>query len=81
MIPRPEGGVDERRRAVPEPRQPPDDPQHLQTHRGPVGFCNLQLTKVNGTIVFDPHVAGCCVITLDEAQAKAVRNTLTEWLG
>jgi len=31
--------------------------------------------------VLDPHVAGCCVIVLDEDQAKAVRNTLTEWLG
>ncbi|HWR48051.1 MAG TPA: hypothetical protein VN327_10640, partial [Pseudonocardiaceae bacterium] len=32
-------------------------------------------------IVLDPHVAGCCVIELDEDQAIAVRNTLTQWLG
>jgi hypothetical protein len=55
-------------------------PSACQTHGGPVGFCNLRLTKVNGTIVLDPHVAGCCVIVLEEDQATAVRNTLTEWL-
>jgi hypothetical protein len=27
------------------------------------------MTKVNGEIVFDPHVAGCCVISLDESQS------------
>ncbi|MGH3770464.1 MAG: hypothetical protein ACRDRW_03545 [Pseudonocardiaceae bacterium] len=56
-------------------------PSTCQTHRGPTGFCNLQLRKVDGTIVLDPHVAGCCVIVLDEDEATAVRNTLTEWLG
>lgn len=52
-----------------------------QTHHGCKGFCNLRLTKVNGEIVLDPHVAGCCVISLDEVEARAVRDTLTEWLG
>lgn len=37
--------------------------------------------RPNGEIVFDPHVAGCCVISLDESQAATVRDTLTEWLG
>lgn len=56
-------------------------PATCQTHRGCKGFCNLRLTKVDGEIVFDPHVAGCCVISLDENEARTVRDTLTEWLG
>jgi hypothetical protein len=39
------------------------------------------MTKVNSEIMFDPHVAGCCVISPDESQATTVRDTLTEWLG
>jgi hypothetical protein len=34
-----------------------------------------------GSLVFDPHVTGDCVITLDEEGAKTLRNLLTEWLG
>jgi hypothetical protein len=56
-------------------------PSTCRTHGGCRGFCNLRLTKVGGNIVLDPHVAGCCVIELDQDQATAVRNTLTEWLG
>ena len=56
-------------------------PATCQTHRGCRGFCNLRMTKVNGEIVLDPHVAGCCVISFDENQATTVRDTLTEWLG
>lgn len=52
-----------------------------QTHHGCKGFCNLRLTKLSGKILFDPHVTGCCVISLDESEAKAVRDTLAEWLG
>lgn len=52
-----------------------------QTHRGCKGFCNLRLTKVGGEIVLDPHVTGCCVLRFDEIEARAVRDTLTEWLG
>ncbi len=52
-----------------------------RTHRGCKGFCNLRLTKGNGEIVLNPHVAGCCVISLDEIEARVVRDTLTEWLG
>jgi hypothetical protein len=35
----------------------------------------------NATIVLDPHIAGSCVITLDEAGACALRDALTEWLN
>lgn len=52
-----------------------------QAHRGCKGFCNLRLTKLGGEILFDPHVTGGCVISLDEIEAKAVRDTLAEWLG
>jgi hypothetical protein len=50
-------------------------------HRGPVGFANLLVSMQGGTIVFDPHVTGACVIALDEEGAKSLRNILTEWLG
>jgi hypothetical protein len=50
-------------------------------HRGPVGFANLVVSKRGGTIVFDPHVGGACVVTLAEAEAVALRDALTRWLG
>ncbi|MDQ3760525.1 MAG: hypothetical protein M3460_02145 [Actinomycetota bacterium] len=50
-------------------------------HRGPIGFANLLVSKRDGTIVFDPHVDGSCVIYLDEDGATQLRDTLTEWLG
>ncbi|HEX5347284.1 MAG TPA: hypothetical protein VFW64_09350 [Pseudonocardiaceae bacterium] len=56
-------------------------PATCQTHRGCRGFCNLRMTKVNGEIVLDPHVAGCCVISFDENQATTVRDILTECFG
>ncbi len=34
-----------------------------------------------GEIVLDPHVAGSCVIILDEAAATALFDLLGEWLG
>jgi hypothetical protein len=46
-----------------------------------VDFTNLLVTKLDGTIVLDPHVDGSCVIRLGEDGATALRNTLTEWLG
>lgn len=52
-----------------------------KTHQGARGFCNLVMTKVEGRIVIDPHADGQCVIELDEDQATAVRDQLTEWLG
>jgi hypothetical protein len=50
-------------------------------HRGPVGFANLMVSMQGRSIVFDPHVTGACVITLEEEGAKTLRNLLTEWLG
>jgi hypothetical protein len=47
-------------------------------HRGPIGFANLLVSMQGGSIVFDPHVTGACVIALDEEGAKALRNILTE---
>ena len=48
---------------------------------GSRGFCNLGMSKIGGQIVLDPHVAGSCVIWLDEDEARAMRDQLTEWLG
>jgi hypothetical protein len=51
-----------------------------QAH-GAVGFTNLLVTKENGTIVLNPHVANCCVLRLDEQAARALLGILGEWLG
>ncbi|MGH3800193.1 MAG: hypothetical protein ACRDTD_08705 [Pseudonocardiaceae bacterium] len=66
----------------PAPRGGPDRTiaATSQIH-GSRGFCNLRLTKVDGEIVLDPHVAGSCVITLDETAATALFDLLGEWLG
>ncbi|MGH3548585.1 MAG: hypothetical protein ACRDQU_10855 [Pseudonocardiaceae bacterium] len=50
-------------------------------HQGSVGFANLAVRKLNGAIELDPHVTGCCVITLDESAGCVLRDALTEWLG
>ena len=50
-------------------------------HGGSRGFTNLVMTKVGGRITLDPHATGACVIELDETEATAVWDTLTEWLG
>jgi len=50
-------------------------------HRGPIGFANLLVSMRGGTIVFDPHVTGSCVIFFDEDGARTLRDILTEWLG
>jgi hypothetical protein len=50
-------------------------------HRGPIGFANLMVNERDGRIVFDPHVTGECLISLDEQSARMLRDTLTEWLG
>jgi hypothetical protein len=55
-------------------------PSTCRTHGGCRGFCNLRLTKVGDSIVLDPHVTDCCVIELDQDQARAIRDTLIEWL-
>ena len=66
----------------PVPRGGKDRPivATCQIH-GSRGFCNLRLTKVDSEIVLDPHVAGSCVITLDETAATALFDLLGEWLG
>lgn len=45
------------------------------------GFTNLVISKRDGEIELDPHVDGCCLLTLDEIGASALRDALTEWLG
>ncbi len=51
------------------------------TQHGSAGFTNLMESKRDGAIVLDPHVAGLCVITLDEVAATALFDLLGEWLG
>ena len=51
-----------------------------QAH-GSTGFTNLLVTKENGTIVLNPHVANCCVLRLDEQAARTLLGILAEWLG
>ena len=55
-------------------------PATCALHRGPRGFTNLMVNMRGQTIVLDPHVAGCCVITLDEVGARALCDALMEWL-
>jgi hypothetical protein len=49
-------------------------------HRGAAGFTNLMVKMSDRMIVLDPHVDCCCVITLNEAAARALYDVLTEWL-
>jgi hypothetical protein len=51
-----------------------------QAH-GATGFTNLLVTKEDGIIVLNPHVANCCVLKLDEQAATTLHSILTEWLG
>lgn len=51
-----------------------------QAH-GAVGFTNLLVTKQDGIIVLNPHVANCCVLRLDEQAARSLLGILGEWLG
>jgi hypothetical protein len=55
-------------------------PATSRLDRGPVEFANLTVTKYNGTIVFDPHIPGACVVSLDEEGATKLRDVLTAWL-
>lgn len=56
-------------------------PATCTTHSNGYGFCNLRVSKFGGDVVLDPHVAGACVITLDETAATALFDLLREWLG
>lgn len=51
-----------------------------QAH-GAAGFTNLLVTKEDGIIVLNPHVANCCVLKLDEQAATTLYGILAEWLG
>jgi hypothetical protein len=50
-------------------------------HRGPIGFANLLVSLHGRSVVFDPHVTGQCLITINEDAAKTLRDILTHWLG
>jgi hypothetical protein len=50
-------------------------------HGAARGFTNLTMRGLDGEIELTPHVPGSCVIELDESEACALRDTLTEWLG
>jgi hypothetical protein len=51
-----------------------------QAH-GAAGFTNLLVTKENGVIVLNPHLANCCVLRLDEQTARTLHGIFGEWLG
>ncbi|MGH3870977.1 MAG: hypothetical protein ACRDSR_05595 [Pseudonocardiaceae bacterium] len=51
-----------------------------QAH-GTAGFTNLLVTKEDGFIVLNPHLANCCVLRMDEQAARALRGIVGEWLG
>jgi hypothetical protein len=54
-------------------------PTTCQIH-GSRGFCNLRVTKINGEIVLNPHVAGSCIIKLDKTAATQLFDILGERL-
>jgi hypothetical protein len=56
-------------------------PATCAIHRGPIGFANLLVSMQDGSIVFDPHVTGACVIAINEEGATILCDVLTEWLG
>ena len=49
-------------------------------NQGPVEFTNLTVSKYDEIIVFDPHVPGACVMSVDEEGATKLRDLLTAWL-
>jgi hypothetical protein len=51
-----------------------------QSH-GSAGFTNLLVTKEDGVIVLNPHLANCCVLRLEEQAAATLHSILGEWLG
>jgi hypothetical protein len=55
-------------------------PITCQIH-GARGFCNLRVSKIGGEIVLDPHVAGSCVLRLNEVAATQLFDILGQWLG
>jgi hypothetical protein len=65
----------------PDKRRRKAIPATCGLHRGPIGFANFLVSMQGGTVVFDPHLTGACVIALEEEGATALRDILTEWLG
>jgi hypothetical protein len=55
-------------------------PVSCTVHGGAYGYTNLAMRELDGTIEFDPHVTGACVIRIDHAGAAMLRDTLAEWL-
>ena len=53
----------------------------FRNQAGGVELCDLGVTKLAGSIVLDPHVAGACVVVLDEAAATALVDLLGEDIG
>jgi hypothetical protein len=46
------------------------------------GYCtNLLVTKDEGVIVLNPHIANCCVLRLKSAGRDRAANGLGEWLA
>ncbi|MGH3888339.1 MAG: hypothetical protein ACRDSZ_17525 [Pseudonocardiaceae bacterium] len=46
------------------------------------GFTNLVIRKLEGGgVEFDPHAVGGCVVNLDKAATRALREILIEWLA
>lgn len=66
---------------IPTNRRRKAIPATCQLHRGPIGFANLMVSEQDGSITFDPHVTGSCVITIDEEGARTLHNLPAEWLG
>jgi hypothetical protein len=56
-------------------------PVSCELEQGPSEPANLIVSTRAGMIKIDPQVAGACVITLDEDNACALRDKLTEWFG
>lgn len=52
-----------------------------QAHGGAAGFTNLLVSKEDGVIVLNPHLANCCVLQMDEQAARALHGIFGEWLG
>jgi hypothetical protein len=56
-------------------------PVTCAVHKGPRNFANLVAEKQGGEIILAPHVAGECVIILEEAAATTLFEALRIWLG
>jgi hypothetical protein len=65
-------------------------PATCQLDQGPVEIANLAVSKYEfadlavskntRVIVFDPHVPGACIMSVDDEGARKLRDMLTAWL-